>query len=62
MKSADDLIMSVVGKKADLDSEFVTDRLGKISRRLASGRINVDQLKQAISEMQELGGVLKILI
>ena len=55
LKSADDLIMSVVGKKADLDSEFVTDRLGKISRRLASGRINVDQLKQAISEMQELG-------
>ena len=55
LKSADDLIMSVVGKKADLDSEFVTDRLGKISRRLASGGINVDQLKQAISEMQELG-------
>ena len=55
LKSADNLITDVIGRKADLDSEFVTDRLGKISRRLASGGINVDQLKQAIAEMQELG-------
>jgi hypothetical protein len=55
LKNADDSLMDVIGKKADLGSEFVSDRLAKISRRLASGGINVDQLRQAIFEMQELG-------
>ena len=55
LKNADNSVMDVIGRKADFDSEFVTDRLGKISRRLASGRIDVDQLKQAVFEMQELG-------
>ena len=55
LKDANDSMMEVIGKKTNVESAYVSDRLANITRRLASRQINVDKLREAIDEMQSLG-------